>query len=878
MRKEANDTRYDTIEARAARHVLRYATVLLMIVLGATGAWGQNTAPDAYYVFKYGEYYLAHQTTTDGTEICVENTFSAEKCLWEYTDEGDNAKYLKTYGADYWLHYNQTEDEGNYTYTLMLKDTKAGWLTANATDGISCNLKQNTSDEETPYFVCYDTAGETPCWILVNSSPGNKALAVEVTLTDHGEIDVLITPSSPTISTYGTYTNTAVVQSHDPYMSMSIESSTYYYYNNSTHSDSPSSTAIENPTLAWSLSGNGVYAAIDPATGTITVTKLPAEDVTMQLTCTYTDDTDEEVVFSATTAITLQGTGSYVIKDDRGIFMLLSGTTLGAETAFNPNCVWTRAAGENGATYSMISGETTYYLSAGNNVATVVTNSPLEWSGVTPQYLKSTDNYFIYRDNDTWKLTTESTTAHRVKASPVITEQGNYTTITASIEGDETIDYSKSYDYSLSSFTGEDHTYQGYTFDGAAHYWYEGIDHISVPANWGTINTAELTKTWDLLPHGNGYADVNEETGQITVTTLPTSGTVMLTLQCTVSKGESLSYVVTKAITLLPEAVETPTISANVNGERNQITFTLSSGQNDIYYTAGYNELSTDDPTVNNSPANNDPTIESQPFNSENGITITSKDIACVKVIAAHNSALSDVVTYHTPYFSAIDGTTTVVPLLVSHDYATPEGMTAYIVKRVTPLDRSVVISPIAYIPQGVPVLLIDKDVADNTETTDVDETHTKLSGFQVMTFGDKAEATPAIAESVKNANLLTVADGKKTVKNAQIYMYYQGKFVLTLAGTPKKGRFFLYNPNYQAPNEPASGQGQGETTNPDTGGNPASLHLVIEEPTGIDNATFTMHNAQSEEFWYTLDGRRLNSQPTHKGLYINNGKKIVIK
>jgi len=38
----------------------------------------------------------------------------------------------------------------------------------------------------------------------------------------------------------------------------------------------------------------------------------------------------------------------------------------------------------------------------------------------------------------------------------------------------------------------------------------------------------------------------------------------------------------------------------------------------------------------------------------------------------------------------------------------------------------------------------------------------------------------------------------------------------------------------------------------------------------------------KNEEFatarWFTLDGRRLQGQPTQKGVYINNGKKVVIK
>jgi hypothetical protein len=31
-------------------------------------------------------------------------------------------------------------------------------------------------------------------------------------------------------------------------------------------------------------------------------------------------------------------------------------------------------------------------------------------------------------------------------------------------------------------------------------------------------------------------------------------------------------------------------------------------------------------------------------------------------------------------------------------------------------------------------------------------------------------------------------------------------------------------------------------------------------------------------DVWYTIDGRRLSGKPTQKGLYIVNGKKVVIK
>ena len=49
------------------------------------------------------------------------------------------------------------------------------------------------------------------------------------------------------------------------------------------------------------------------------------------------------------------------------------------------------------------------------------------------------------------------------------------------------------------------------------------------------------------------------------------------------------------------------------------------------------------------------------------------------------------------------------------------------------------------------------------------------------------------------------------------------------------------------------------------------------DEPTGISEITASKPAAVSN-VWYTLDGRRLNNAPTTKGLYIFQGKKVVIK
>jgi len=48
----------------------------------------------------------------------------------------------------------------------------------------------------------------------------------------------------------------------------------------------------------------------------------------------------------------------------------------------------------------------------------------------------------------------------------------------------------------------------------------------------------------------------------------------------------------------------------------------------------------------------------------------------------------------------------------------------------------------------------------------------------------------------------------------------------------------------------------------------------AIKDVQSMVNGQWSMVNGQ----WYTLDGRRLNGMPTQRGIYINNGRKVVIK
>jgi hypothetical protein len=48
---------------------------------------------------------------------------------------------------------------------------------------------------------------------------------------------------------------------------------------------------------------------------------------------------------------------------------------------------------------------------------------------------------------------------------------------------------------------------------------------------------------------------------------------------------------------------------------------------------------------------------------------------------------------------------------------------------------------------------------------------------------------------------------------------------------------------------------------------------------TSISDATRLNGNEQLlNNNWYTLDGRKLQGKPTTKGVYINNGRSVVIK
>ena len=190
-------------------------------------------------------------------------------------------------------------------------------------------------------------------------------------------------------------------------------------------------------------------------------------------------------------------------------------------------------------------------------------------------------------------------------------------------------------------------------------------------------------------------------------------------------------------------------------------------------------------------------------------------------------------------------------------DLKTSSDIKPFIVNKVNPLVGTISITPISYIPKGVPVLLL---------------TNANASGLTLSPMNEDVSISDV---TLNNNKLMFSSDGAVQVAAAQAYLYYLnsnniGEFVLTTAGSIKQNRFYLYNPNYN-----------GETEVPNSDPNEAharTLKIIKDETTGLfklvnDNPTDNLNVR-----WYTLDGRRLNAKPAKKGLYIKNGEKIVIK
>jgi len=160
---------------------------------------------------------------------------------------------------------------------------------------------------------------------------------------------------------------------------------------------------------------------------------------------------------------------------------------------------------------------------------------------------------------------------------------------------------------------------------------------------------------------------------------------------------------------------------------------------------------------------------------------------------------------------------------------AVPEGLSAYVI---TSIDgSSATISQIDYLPQSMPVLLKRADKEVNLFKT--------VTGNGTAFF----------------VNKLMINETDREVSAGELYLLYRDEFVLCSSGVLPAGSVYLPITDVTAKTRSLT-IGDGENT------------------TSIDNVKCQI----TDDEWYDLQGRRLGSKPTKKGIYISNGSKVVIK
>ena len=172
-----------------------------------------------------------------------------------------------------------------------------------------------------------------------------------------------------------------------------------------------------------------------------------------------------------------------------------------------------------------------------------------------------------------------------------------------------------------------------------------------------------------------------------------------------------------------------------------------------------------------------------------------------------------------------------------TENLATPEGLQAYIVTAVG--TSAVTTSAIDYIPANTAVLL--KDVEG------------KAASANIVASAYEGETT-TFPDNILQGG---VAVDVSTITGGTVYVLYKDMFKRATGGTIPANRGYL-------------------VVAPSSGNAPELSITIGDDTTGIGTVGCDSVATDNDE-WYTLDGQKLQQAPTQKGLYIKNGKKVVI-
>ena len=169
---------------------------------------------------------------------------------------------------------------------------------------------------------------------------------------------------------------------------------------------------------------------------------------------------------------------------------------------------------------------------------------------------------------------------------------------------------------------------------------------------------------------------------------------------------------------------------------------------------------------------------------------------------------------------------------VAKEDLIIPDGLQAYAITAATATE--VTATPADYIPAGQAILLSRTDAS--------------VDAYKGKAYTD----TPATITSL----LVGSATEATSLTPYQDFVIYNDEFVLSSTAIVAAGHAYL-----PASEVPAGARSMAIVIGGDATGIKSKIHVTIDS-----------------DGWYSIDGRRLNSRPAAKGVYIHHGNKVVIK
>ena len=244
-------------------------------------------------------------------------------------------------------------------------------------------------------------------------------------------------------------------------------------------------------------------------------------------------------VWGQTNYVFYNGTYGYLYNDNG---TLKSSTSL----QFDKSSVWT-ASGTIGTTSRTIQSYTSnQYLGNAGSLSGTSSN----WRGY--------NSYLAYRPGNTnYYLKATNATTFTTNSNANNGERFYYYTVTINdiaqgfsgfeiTGGESSFNATGSSTYSHTTASYSDQAYTHYNFNG--NNYYVNSSNTSTTTAPGTTVTSASAYTWSLSDNASGYATV-DNSGQVTITAIPTSGNLTITLTCTVAY-DNHTATATKSITL----------------------------------------------------------------------------------------------------------------------------------------------------------------------------------------------------------------------------------------------------------------------------------------------------------------------------------------